>query len=300
LCAFGDGCAGTAGVAEGCGFGGGCSRRSEPFGGVAGTAGVPPCDGFSFCFGPLGFGALSFPLCLPRGGSDLGFGVSGFGFGVDGGAGFSELGFGFSVLGCRVAETSSVGIVPSGLRNVEVGGGGGGGETVGGGLAGGGDGGLVGGVDGGRGWGGVTDRRVSGPPPPSGMWSSDTDGSTGPAGLPVVNGEMVSPPDAVAVSAAAAGAVGKEDFANVDGPPGTAAVSLETKAGTVAALPWSMRPGSDGSGRPCPVAHTQRNRDAAAPAPTMPAFAPQRIRPPTRGQDTTVFRSRQSSIDKGG
>jgi hypothetical protein len=85
--------------------------------------------------------------------------------------------------------------------------------------------------------------------------------------------------------------------APVDGPPSVmASDACDTYAGTIAGWLVLDGPTRCGSCRTWPVARAQRNTDAATPAPSSPRFAPKRIRPPTKGQITTVSGRSQSSI----
>jgi len=64
---------------------------------------------------------------------------------------------------------------------------------------------------------------------------------------------------------------------------------------TAGSLPRDVAPRS-GSWSTWPVARAQRKMDAATPAPSSPRLAPKRIRPPTKGQITTVSDCSQTSI----
>jgi hypothetical protein len=82
-----------------------------------------------------------------------------------------------------------------------------------------------------------------------------------------------------------------------DGPPSVIASDVcDTYAGTIAGWLVLDGPTRCGSCSRWPVARAQRNADAATPAPSRPRFAPKRIRPPTKGQITTVSDRSQSSI----
>jgi hypothetical protein len=85
----------------------------------------------------------------------------------------------------------------------------------------------------------------------------------------------------------------------VEGAPSVMASEAgETYAGTIVAPLLCDFPPSCGSSSTCPVARVQRKMDAATPAPSSPRLAPRRIRPPTKGQITTVSWCSQTSIHK--
>jgi hypothetical protein len=70
----------------------------------------------------------------------------------------------------------------------------------------------------------------------------------------------------------------------------------ETYAGTSVSGLLAGWPPTCGSWSTWPVARAQRKMDAATPAPSSPRLAPKRIRPPTKGQITTVSDCSQTSI----
>jgi hypothetical protein len=70
----------------------------------------------------------------------------------------------------------------------------------------------------------------------------------------------------------------------------------EMYAGTTADSLLREDPPTCGSWSTWPVARAQRKMDAATPAPSSPRLAPKRIRPPTKGQITTVSGCSQTSI----
>jgi hypothetical protein len=83
----------------------------------------------------------------------------------------------------------------------------------------------------------------------------------------------------------------------VDGAPNVIEADAgETYAGMSVPGLLAGWPPTFGSWSTWPVARAQRKMDAATPAPSSPRLAPKRIRPPTKGQITTVSDCSQTSI----